>query len=144
MIGRKRPGRALAALPGLGELPKRDLEALARAGKEVAHGAGATIISQGAGKGALHLILEGTARVDLDGAPVVELGPGEFFGELAFLSGAARSASVVAATPLRVHSVTAWGVPALFREAPGLEAFLRDKATGRGAATAEEAGPGAG
>lgn len=144
MIGRNKAARGLGALPGLADLGKKDLAALARAGKEVAHGAGATIISQGAGKGALHLILEGTARVDVDGAPVVELGPGEFFGELAFMSGAARSASVVAVSQLRLHSVTAWGVPALFEQAPGLEAFLRAKATARGTANPEEAGPAGG
>ena len=51
------------------------------------------------------VILDGTADVQVDGQQVAELGPGEFFGELAALDwgagfGYSRLASVVARTPM--------------------------------------------
>jgi CRP/FNR family cyclic AMP-dependent transcriptional regulator len=44
------------------------------------------------------VVIEGTARVEIDGREIAKLGPGDFFGEMALLDGGPRSASVVAGT----------------------------------------------
>ena len=48
------------------------------------------------------VIVEGEAEVLKDGVLVRRLGPGDHFGEIAILSEGRRTASVVAATPMRV------------------------------------------
>ena len=48
------------------------------------------------------MIEEGTAKVLKGGEEIAELGPGDFFGEIALLETERRTATVVAATPMRV------------------------------------------
>jgi CRP-like cAMP-binding protein len=52
------------------------------------------------------LIAEGHARVERDGSTVAILGPGEFFGELALLTGAPRTAMVTAETDMVVAALS--------------------------------------
>ena len=66
---------------------------------------GALILQQGSSARAFYLIERGRATVTRDGRDIAVLGPGEFFGEVALLGGGARTASVVAATDLRVRIV---------------------------------------
>jgi len=51
----------------------------------------------------LFLISEGEVRIERDGNEVARLGPGEFFGELALLSGNPRNATVTAMLPLEAY-----------------------------------------
>jgi len=51
----------------------------------------------------LFLISEGAVKVERTGHEVARLGPGEFFGELALLSGKPRNATVVAADALETY-----------------------------------------
>ena len=69
--------------------------------------AGTVVVHQGARDGDLYLIESGQVAVrarDDAGAErlVATLGPGEFFGEIAFVTGEARTADVVATAPLTV------------------------------------------
>lgn len=48
------------------------------------------------------IVVEGAARVRRDGEIVAELGPGDIIGELAIMDGDPRSATVVAAEPMRL------------------------------------------
>jgi Cyclic nucleotide-binding domain len=69
----------------------------------------------------LFLLLDGVLRVDVDGAPVAEVGPGAVLGERALLESGRRTASLVAVTPCTVavadrHAVD---VPSLHRLAEG-------------------------
>ncbi|HEY8601089.1 MAG TPA: cyclic nucleotide-binding domain-containing protein [Thermomicrobiales bacterium] len=73
--------------------------------------AGAVVVRQGDRDGDLYLIETGRAEVrqrDSPGAPrlLATLGPGEFFGEIAFTTGAARTADVVAIEPLTVLRIS--------------------------------------
>jgi CRP/FNR family cyclic AMP-dependent transcriptional regulator len=46
-------------------------------------------------------ILDGTATVEVDGAAIAQLGPGDFFGEVSALDGGPRTATIRARTMLR-------------------------------------------
>jgi CRP-like cAMP-binding protein len=64
--------------------------------------AGYHLVDQGAFAHEFFVILEGTADVTKDGERLTELGPGDFFGEIALLGEERRTASVVATTPMRL------------------------------------------
>jgi CRP/FNR family transcriptional regulator, cyclic AMP receptor protein len=58
-------------------------------------------------EGYLFFVIEGgRARVTQDGRELRELGPGDFFGEIALLETSERTASVVAITPMQLVVVT--------------------------------------
>src|SRR3954463_2442523 len=63
---------------------------------------GVDLIRKGETGDALFIILEGEASVVDDGEEVDHVGAGAYFGELAILDGEPRSATVVAATDVRV------------------------------------------
>ncbi len=78
----------------------KELATIAGASKRVVIGSGETIVSQGDLSTDSYVILEGNARVEVDGVVVAELGSGESFGELAPLDQQPRSASVIATSEL--------------------------------------------
>jgi CRP-like cAMP-binding protein len=81
---------------------------LARILDEFTVAPGATIVQQGDFGYEFMVIEEGTVQVVLDGAPTDEMGPGDFFGELAVLAdGAQRNATIVATSPVRGLKLTA-------------------------------------
>src|SRR2546430_337327 len=69
-------------------------------------GEGETLTEQGAEGNELYLLLDGVLRVEVDGEPVAEVGPGALLGERALLEGK-RSATLRATTPSRVVVVPA-------------------------------------
>jgi hypothetical protein len=67
--------------------------------------AGATLVRQGQPGSDVYLILDGVVRVERNGEPLAEYGPGAMLGERAYLEAGARTASLVAVTPCRVAAV---------------------------------------
>jgi CRP-like cAMP-binding protein len=61
---------------------------------------GTAIVRAGEPGDALYVVLDGEVSVRRRGLPGVTLGIGSFFGEMALLDGGARSASVVAESPV--------------------------------------------
>jgi putative ABC transport system ATP-binding protein len=51
----------------------------------------------------LFLVSEGEVRVERAGHEIARLGPGEFFGELALMSGDPRNATVIADDPVETY-----------------------------------------
>ncbi len=92
---------ALAAVPLFSDLSRRELRELLAVSEEYEYPEGATVAKEGARGDAFFVILEGQARVVRRGRTVDTLWPGDFFGEISLLDGGPRTASVIAATPLR-------------------------------------------
>jgi hypothetical protein len=67
--------------------------------------AGAELVRQGDPGSEIYLVLDGVIRVERDGEPLAEYGPGAMLGERAVLEGGARTSTLVAVTPCRVASV---------------------------------------
>ncbi|HXF56614.1 MAG TPA: cyclic nucleotide-binding domain-containing protein [Actinomycetota bacterium] len=94
--------RYFQSIPLFSQVSKKGVRALVQAATEVEVRAGKDLVRQGEYGRHLYVITAGTAEVMRDGRKVAELGRGDFFGELAFLSGGPRNATVRARTDLRV------------------------------------------
>lgn len=106
------------------------LELLCSAAEITEAAAGENITTRWGTGRELFVILEGTVRVEIDGEVIGEQGQGDFFGELAALDwgagyGYARTASVIAAEPVRLLVVPPDTINALARRAPIVDATLR-------------------
>jgi drug/metabolite transporter (DMT)-like permease len=112
-------------------LPRRERWTLARLTGARDVPAGSRLVRQGAPGDAFFLIERGQATVNRDDRKIDDLGPGDFFGELALLRGGERTASVVAATDMRVRVVPERKFARAMRKLPTLARSVRDVALER-------------
>lgn len=63
---------------------------------------GTTLVNQGEAGRELYLLLDGVLRVEIDGQPVTEFGPGALLGERALLEDGRRTATLRAVTQCKV------------------------------------------
>ncbi len=84
---------------------------------------GEIVIREGEIGHELFLVSEGAVSVERSGGEVARLGPGDFFGELALMSGAPRNATVTAADPLETYVLGEGD----FRDAIEASASFRDQ-----------------
>lgn len=96
----------LRKVPFFTELTPEDLERMARIGQRHTYEPGQDIVTKGEVGGGLFVILSGQATVEIGGTTHT-LGPGEFFGEMALLAGAPRSATVTATETVEAMSLEA-------------------------------------
>lgn len=114
----------LAAVPLLGRLARKDLEAIARLCDEVDVAAGKVVVKQGTYGTEFYVVLDGALTVEHDGARVADLGPGSFFGELALLAKIQRTATVTATAPSRLLVLGAREFSTLLQDHPSIQAAV--------------------
>jgi CRP-like cAMP-binding protein len=86
-------------------LDDRELENLAEEFNERRFQAGDTIALEGEGGLMFFVVESGEATVDVQGAEVGRLGPGDAFGEIALIDRRPRTATVTATTDLRTFGL---------------------------------------
>jgi CRP/FNR family transcriptional regulator, cyclic AMP receptor protein len=111
----------LRAVPLFSQCSKRELEMIAAIADEVPLDGGTTLTKQGDRGREFAVIVEGTASVTADGKQIAELGPGDFFGEIALVSDIPRTATVTATSDVDLLLVTARDFRRLMRESPGVQ-----------------------
>jgi CRP/FNR family transcriptional regulator, cyclic AMP receptor protein len=89
----------LGALPLFARLPRRHVRAIAKLAWPLDYAPDEVIVQAGDRGDSFYLMLEGRARV-LGKSRVLRAG--DFFGEMALIDGGPRSATIIAATPVRV------------------------------------------
>ena len=97
---RRESARALSVVPLFAGFSKQDLNRLAEETDVVSFPPGATIVEEGLLGETMFVVLSGEAKVVQGTRRLGTVRPGDFFGEVALLDGAPRSASVVAETPM--------------------------------------------
>src|SRR6266849_8610095 len=106
------------------ECSQRQLRSVAKIARVFDVAADTVITRAGEPGDEFFLIIDGTARVDVSAEKHVPLHPGEFFGEMSLLDGGPRSATVVAATPIRLLVISRRHFSVLLKEVPGLTQTL--------------------
>ena len=114
----------LSRVPLFEGLSRANLGRVASLAEEVTYNAGRVIVKKDDPGRAFYVIVDGTAKV-VKGKIVTarreaELGPGDFFGELALLDGEARAATVIASSPLTTIRIERTAFRHLLREEPDL------------------------
>lgn len=99
-------------------LRPKTLRVIRGTGKEMSFRDGDEITEKGRRTGRLYVILEGTAKVLVDGREVGRLGPGDSLGEISLLDGEPRSATVVAVGDVHTWTIASWNFRPLLHEHP--------------------------
>ena len=114
----------LANVPLFSRCSRRELQIVARHIDTVRLAPDAVIVTEDEEGDAFFVVLDGQARVNRNGGDVGKLEPGAYFGELALLDPAPRSATVEAETPMEVGVLGTRMFRTLLRELPAISERL--------------------
>jgi small-conductance mechanosensitive channel/CRP-like cAMP-binding protein len=128
---------AMAACELFKGLPDAALAAAAQDSRWLAFAPGEVVTRQGEESSALYVVGSGTATVLRDEDEVGRVGPGDVFGEFAFLMEVPRVATVRAETALEVVEVDSDALRALLREHEDLLGVLAERVAQRQRVLAE-------
>jgi CRP-like cAMP-binding protein len=125
----------LKELPLFDDLSRKELERIATWTDEIDVPEGTRLIGEGEFPHEFLVIEDGTAEVTLDGRHLRDLGPGDFFGEIALLEAQRRTASVAATSSLRAVVMFAREFKTLTSEMPAVAERIRSAMRSRQAAS---------
>ncbi len=125
----------LKDVPFFSKLSKRELATVAQLTDEVDVELGQVLAREGDFGHEFFVIIDGTAEVLRADAAVAELGPGEFFGEMALLAEDRRVATVRAISPMKVLVMTRQSFRDVDRSMPQVHATVVEAINRRAAAT---------
>jgi CRP/FNR family transcriptional regulator, cyclic AMP receptor protein len=114
----------LATVPLFSALSRPELRQVVQSAEELDVDAGYELVTEGRVGREFFLILSGQAVVRRGGRKVVTLGPGQWFGELALIDNEPRSATVVAATDMKLLLLGQAEFGGLLESIPGIAAKL--------------------
>jgi len=99
---------SLKKVPLFAGLEKKELEQIAGSMQERRFAAGSTVVQEGSGGAGFFIVEAGEGDVSVGGQPRRTIGPGEYFGEIALLTGSERTATITARTDMLCHGMTPW------------------------------------
>ena len=115
----------LSDVPIFSSLKKKELELIARQADEIDVPAGKVLAQQGEFGDQFFVIEQGSAEVVRDGDRVGELGPGDFFGEMALLDEDRRTATVTATSSMTLIVMTRASFRAVESAMPHVHSVVR-------------------
>lgn len=115
----------LSELPNLRELAKDDLRALAETGTVVTLPDGWAFVQEGTPADAAYILLSGEANVLVGRSIVATLGHGAIIGEMAYLEGGQRNATVATHGRVRAVRLDYDKLDALLKKRSALKNVLR-------------------
>jgi CRP/FNR family transcriptional regulator, cyclic AMP receptor protein len=130
----------LKDVPFFSGLSKRELATVAQLTDEVDVDAGAVLARQGDFGHEFFVIIDGTAEVLRGDEPIAELGPGEFFGEMALLDEERRIATVRALSPMKLLVMSRKSFRTINSSMPQVHTMVAEAISQRRAATQSATG----
>jgi CRP-like cAMP-binding protein len=98
----------LQQIPLFADLEPRELERLSGSFKERTFEAGHSVATEGEGGAGFFVIESGEAVVSVHGEKRGQLGPGDYFGDIALIDQGSRSATIIADSELHCYGLTFW------------------------------------
>lgn len=95
------------------------------------HPLGTVFVAEGDLPSKFFVILDGHVTVHREGQHVVDLGPGDFFGEMGVLSLQVRNATVIATTSARLAVAMGWDLRRVLDDIPAAREKLEETAAAR-------------
>jgi CRP/FNR family cyclic AMP-dependent transcriptional regulator len=115
----------LGKVPLFAGVPARQVRKIARLGTVARFDADEPIVNAGDSADAFYVVLNGRAKVRRGrGRATADLGPGAYFGEMALVDGAPRSATIVAETPTACLMLTRKRFAKILRDEPAVALAL--------------------
>jgi CRP/FNR family transcriptional regulator, cyclic AMP receptor protein len=102
------PVELIKNVPLFSDLDDRELRQVAQSMKERTFSAGDVVTEEGKGGVGFFVIDDGNAKVSVGGQQRGELGPGDYFGEIALIADIDRTATITAESELRCYGMTFW------------------------------------
>ncbi len=113
--------KLIERVPLFAHCSNRELGQVASIADEIDLREGKVLTRQGDRGREFFVLIEGSVEVRKDGRKVNTLGPGDFFGEIALVSNAPRTATVTAASPVRVLVVIDRAFRRLLDQSPQIQ-----------------------
>jgi CRP-like cAMP-binding protein len=107
-------------------LSKDQLAEVAKQADEIDVEAGKRLVSEGRFGYEFFVIENGTAEVVHGEEHIADLGPGDFFGEMALLGDTVRNADVITSSPMTAMVMTDSAFRSLARRMPDVAEAIRD------------------
>ncbi len=111
----------LKRAPLFAKLPKKHLTEIAALADEIDLPEGKELTKEGAPGREFFVLIEGSADVRRNGRKVNTMRAGDFFGEIALISGSPRTATVTATEPVRTLVLTQRDFRTLLRNEPEIQ-----------------------
>jgi CRP/FNR family cyclic AMP-dependent transcriptional regulator len=98
----------LKKVPLFAGLDDRELDQIAATMRERRFSSGDTVTQEGAGGAGFFIVEEGEADVSVEGQQRGTVGAGDYFGEIALLTGSDRTATITAKSDMVCWGMTPW------------------------------------
>ncbi|HET8528225.1 MAG TPA: cyclic nucleotide-binding domain-containing protein [Gaiellaceae bacterium] len=98
----------LKRVPLFAGLDDRELQEIASQMRERRFAPGDTVTQEGAGGAGFFVVEQGEAEVSVAGEARGTIGPGDYFGEIALLTGSDRTATITARSEMVCWGMTPW------------------------------------
>ena len=122
---------AIVGIPLFEGLASEDLDRIAGWLEPIDVPAEWHLLNQGSYPDGFFVVLEGTVRIERNGDPIAELGPGEFFGEIALLEDNKRTATVATSTRVRAAVMDQADFFEMTAQIPAISKRITDAAISR-------------
>jgi small-conductance mechanosensitive channel/CRP-like cAMP-binding protein len=116
--------RRLSRVDVLSPIERDVQQRIADAARVHVYSSGETILNHGAQGDSMFIVHDGSVSVRVDDAEIARLGPGDFFGEMALLTGERRTADIIALTDVVALEIARDALQPVLHEVPDLAAAI--------------------
>jgi len=107
---------ALKSVPLFSSMSDKNLKAVLAGCRQELYSPGQAIVTEGSPGGRFFLVIEGHARVQINGKTMRKLSAGDYFGEITVIDRGERTATIVADSHVKALAMASWEFLAICEE----------------------------